>query len=78
MPASSVFGNRAATALTAEAPAGASLSPLVRCSKPDIASGLHVDIETIREQMKNIKHLSYYNCCHGFPQYKAIAVGLPF
>ena len=24
----------------------------------------HATIETIRERMKNVKHFSYYNCCH--------------
>jgi hypothetical protein len=52
------------TALTAEALPGASLSPLVRCSKPDIAQVSMCPIETVRERMKNVKHLSYYNCCH--------------
>ena len=49
-------------ALTAEAPEGASHNPSV--SKPAIAPGLHATIETIRERMKNVKHFSYYNCCH--------------
>ena len=47
---------------TAEAPAGASHNPLV--SKPAIAPELRATIETIREQMKNVKNFSYYNCCH--------------
>jgi hypothetical protein len=57
-----VAEDRAVIALTAEAPEGASHNPSV--SKPAIAPGLHATIETIRERMKNVKHFSYYNCCH--------------